>query len=109
MTQPSPGLWRRLLRRRKFRAFLALACLVGVSASAAFLLVPTRFSASLPGDDALGEVATATIKANRDVDVLDPEATARKRDEAARSVWPVYDFDATAGELLKVRVGQAFA
>jgi cyclic-di-AMP phosphodiesterase PgpH len=109
MTQPPAGLWRRLLRRRNFRAFLALACLVGVSASAAFLLVPARFSASLPGDDSLGEVATATIKANRDVDVLDPEATARKREEAARSVWPVYDFDATAGELLKVRVGQAFA
>jgi len=91
------------------RRLAAVALIAGISASAAFLLTPSLFTPGIPGDEALGLVSTRTIKANRDYDVVDPESTERRRDEAARSVWPVYDFDARAAETLKGRIGSAFA
>jgi putative nucleotidyltransferase with HDIG domain len=109
VTTSADGLWRRLLRRRRFRAFLQLAVLAGVAASATFLLTPSRLTPRIPGDDSLGQIAATTIRAPRDFDVRDSEATAQKREEAARSVWPVYDFDAAAGELLRQRISSAFA
>ena len=65
--------WQRLLRRRRFRALLALLCLASVSVVSAFLLTPSRLTPPIPGDESLGQVATRTIKANRDLDVLDAE------------------------------------
>jgi cyclic-di-AMP phosphodiesterase PgpH len=109
VTTSADGLWRRLLGRRRFRAFLQVALLAGVALSATFLLTPSRLTPRIPGDDSLGQIATATIRAPRDFDVRDEEATAQKRDEAARSVRAVYDFDASAGELLRQRISSAFA
>ncbi|TMA14440.1 MAG: HDIG domain-containing protein [Deltaproteobacteria bacterium] len=108
--QPSaPSLTSRILRFRRVRQALALALLIGIAVSAAFLLTPSRFTPAIPGDDALGTLFSGTLKANRDYDVLDPETTAEKRDEAARSVWPVYDFDGSAAETLQRRISGAFA
>src|SRR5437762_6155 len=104
-----PTLWQRLLRRPRFRALLALSCLATVSVISAFLLTPSRLTPPIPGDESLGQVATRTIKANRDLDVLDAEATSQKREEAARSVGPIYDFDASAGDVLRQRISQAFS
>src|SRR2546423_9898430 len=101
--------WQRLLRRRRFRALLALLCLASVAVISAFLLTPSRLTPPIPGDESLGQVATRTIKANRDLDVLDAEATSQKREEAARSVGPIYDFDASAGDVLRQRISQAFS
>src|SRR5439155_239282 len=84
------------------------ALLIGIAVSAAFLLTPSRFTPAIPGDDALGTLFSGTLKANRDYDVLDPDTTAEKRDEAARSVWPVYDFDGSAAETLQRRISGAF-
>src|SRR4051812_24966740 len=103
------ALWQRLLRHRRFRALLALLCLASVAVISAFLLTPSRLTPPIPGDESLGQVATRTIKANRDLDVLDAEATSQKREEAARSVGPVYDFDASAGDVLRQRISQAFS
>src|SRR3954454_4426923 len=100
--------WERLLRRRRFRALLALLCLAAVSVVSAVLLTPSRLTPPIPGDESVGQVATRTIKANRDLDVLDAEATSQKREEAARSVGPVYDYDASAGDVLRQRISQAF-
>src|SRR5437764_7499437 len=105
----APTFWQRLLARRRFRALLALLCLASVSVISAFLLTPSRLTPPIPGDESLGQVATRTLKANRDLDVLDAEATSQKRDEAARSVGAVYDFDASAGDVLRQRIAQAFA
>ncbi len=91
------------------RQALALALLSGVAVSAAFLLTPSRFTPAIPGDDALGTLFSGTLKANRDYDVADPVTTAAKREEAARSVWPVYDFDGSAAETLQRRLSEAFA
>src|SRR5947209_17711372 len=108
--QPPPPPWTsRLLRFRRVRQALALALLSLVAVSAAFLLTPSRFTPTIPADDALGTLFSGTLKANRDYDVLDPETTAEKREEAARSVWPVYDFDGSAAELLQRRIADAFA
>ena len=86
---PPLTLTARILRVRRLRQALALALLAAVAVSAAFLLTPSRFTPTIPGDEALGTLFAGTIKANRDYDVLDPETTAEKREEAARSVWPV--------------------
>jgi len=109
VTTSTDGVWRRLMRRRRFRAVLQLAVLVAVAASASFLLTPSRVTPAIPGDDSLGQIASATIRAPRDFDVRDREATAQKREEAARSVWAVYDFDLSAGDVLRQRIASAFA
>jgi putative nucleotidyltransferase with HDIG domain len=93
----------------RVRRLAAVGLILGISVCAAFLLTPSRFTPSIPGDEALGLVSTRTIKANRDYDVRDPETTEKKREEAARSVWPVYDFNAASGETLKQRISSAFA
>ena len=90
------------------RRLAALGLILGVSVCAAFLLTPARFTPAIPGDEALGLPSTRTIKANRDYDVHDAETTERKREDAARSVWPVYDFTSTAGDLLRQRISSAF-
>src|SRR5919108_5988611 len=108
-TQP-PSLTARILRFRRVRQALALSLLALVSISAAFLLTPSRFTPSIPNDDALGTIFTgSTLKANRDYDVVDPETTAEKREDAARSVWPVYDYDGSATAVLQRRISDAFA
>src|SRR3982751_6079730 len=109
MQAGAPSLTSRILRFRRVRQGLALALLASVAVSAAFLLTPSRFTPAIPGDEALGTLFTGTLKANRDYDVLDPVTTAAKREEAARSVWPVYDFDGTAAETLERRISGAFA
>ncbi|HKB75691.1 MAG TPA: HDIG domain-containing protein, partial [Myxococcales bacterium] len=109
MSTPTEGVWRRLMRRRRFRAVLQLAVLSAVAASASFLLTPSGVTPAIPGDDSLGQMAPATIRSPRDFDVRDSDATAQKREEAARSVWAVYDFDLTAGDVLRQRIASAFA
>jgi putative nucleotidyltransferase with HDIG domain len=103
--KPAAG---RFLDLRLVRRVLGVLLLAAVAVSAAFLLTPSRFTPSIPGDEALGTTFVGTLKAHRDYDVPDPETTATKREEAARSVWPVYDFDGSAVEVLQHRVAQAF-
>ncbi len=105
----APLWWRRLMRVRSVRRLLGLWLLLLVVVLAALVLTPARLTPEIPGDDKLGQLATATIKASRDYDVLDPETTAQKREEAARSVSPVYDFDATSATVLEARIGASFA
>lgn len=102
----APLWWRRLVRVRGVRPLLGLWLLLAVVTIAAWLLTPAQLA--LPGDEALGTIATGTIKANRDTEVIDAEATAQRRDEAARSVWPVYQWEAGATALLQARMGAAF-
>src|SRR5258708_5672449 len=106
---PEPTLTSRILRIKRVRQALALSLLAVVAVSAAFLLTPSRFTPAIPGDDALGTPFSGTLKANRDYDVLDPQTPAEKRAEAAQSVWPVYDFDGSAAEVLQGRIAEAFA
>ena len=109
MPSAPPEAWSaRVLRVERMRQALALSLLAAVAASAAFLLTPSRFTPAIPGDEALGTPFSGTLKANRDYDVRDPVTTAEKREEAARSVLPAYDFDDGAAEILKNRIADAF-
>jgi cyclic-di-AMP phosphodiesterase PgpH len=86
---------------------LAVAVVALVSATAAVLLSPSA-AHRLPGPEALGTPARATIKADRDFDIVDEAATARRRAEAAQAERPVYFHDAGAPDEAAARVHAAF-
>lgn len=86
-----------------------LLSLLAVGAGAAMLLPPARLSGDLPQADDLGRLAVTSVKANRDYIIPDPEATRALREDAARVVRPLYDFDATLGEQASERIERAFA
>lgn len=83
--------------------------LAGLAAGAASLLPPADVAGELPGDEALGTFAVQTVKANRDYIIPDPQATAALKEDAARAVRPVYDFDLTAADAAAARIAQSFA
>ncbi len=86
---------------------MRLTLVVLVSAAGGLLLAP--FAAHrLPGPDALGLPAPLTIKADRDYDIVDAEATARRRADAAAAERPLYDHDAGAADEAAARVHAAF-
>jgi putative nucleotidyltransferase with HDIG domain len=84
------------------------AALVAVIAVAAGWLLAPAAAHRLPGPDALGTPAPATIKADRDYDVVDGEATARRQAEAAAAVRPVHDHEDGAADEAAARVHAAF-
>jgi len=87
---------------------LLLALLAGLSIGTGWLLAPAgpeRF----PGPEALGTVAPATIRADRDADVVDEAATAHRRADAAAGARPVYDHDEAAPDEAAARIHAAFA
>jgi len=106
--QAAPG-WRERLSRADLPGRLAALLLLGlVSAAGGFLLAPPG-PGRLPGPEALGTQASAGIKADRDYDIVDEEATFRRRDAAAEAVRPVYDADDAAVEEAEARIHAAFA
>jgi putative nucleotidyltransferase with HDIG domain len=78
-----------------------------VGVVAGLLLAPAGAN-RLPGADALGSPAPKTFKADRDYEIADEEATARRRAEAAAAQPPVYDLDEGAAEEATARVHAAF-
>ncbi len=107
---PSPGpAWRERLGRADLPGqVVALLLLAAVGAAGGFLLVPPG-PGRLPEAGALGTLATATVKADRDYDLLDDEGTARRREAAADAVRPVYDADEGAVEEAVARIHAAFS
>ena len=95
--------WRRLGGWLLGAALTAAAALCG-----AWLLVPRTLAPRFPGDEALGTAAPVTIRATRDYEVPDVEATARLREEAAAAQPPVYDYDEGAAAEAVERVRAAF-
>jgi hypothetical protein len=57
----------------------------------------------------VGDYATATVRAPFDLSILDGDATARLRDEAARSVIPVAAFDPAPATAVPARIAEVFA
>ena len=80
--------------------------------SAAYVLVTTlSFAPTLSFRDApaaAGMVATRDVVAPRDLIVPDPEATARRRAEAADEVLPIYDADALAAARFEEQLRASF-
>jgi cyclic-di-AMP phosphodiesterase PgpH len=94
-------------RRDVFGRALGIALVALVSAASGWLLAPAD-GARLPGPEARGQPAPRSIRANQDYDIEDPEATARRRAEAAASVRPVYDLDEGAPSEATARIHAAF-
>jgi putative nucleotidyltransferase with HDIG domain len=87
---------------------LLLALLAGLSVGAAWLLDPPGME-RFPGPEALGAPVPATVRAHHDVDIIDEEATARRRAEAAQQERPVYDHDEAAPDEAAARIHAAFS
>ncbi len=103
----SRGLLARLTAGDWVGKLVRAALVAVVSGAAAILLVPGG-AHRLPGADALGMPAPATIKADRDYDIVDEAATARRRTEAAEAERPVYQHDAGAADEADARIHAAF-
>lgn len=86
---------------------MRLGLVAAVAAACGWLLAPGAVH-RLPGSDALGTPAPATIKADRDYDIVDEEATARRRADEAGSVTSVYDLEEGAADEAVARVHAAF-
>ncbi|HVP67861.1 MAG TPA: HDIG domain-containing protein [Anaeromyxobacteraceae bacterium] len=99
-TRPPPG--------RVTERLAGAALLAAVAVGAAFVLFPGGDAPRIPGDDALGQPAAATVRASRDFTVPDDEATRRRREEAAGAEPRVYDHDLAAEEEAEARVREAF-
>jgi cyclic-di-AMP phosphodiesterase PgpH len=87
---------------------LSLVLVVAVALVGALVLGPGVLH-RLPGRESLGLPAPTTIKADRDYDIVDAEATARRRAEAAAAERPVYDQDDGAADEAAGRIRAAFA
>jgi cyclic-di-AMP phosphodiesterase PgpH len=86
---------------------LRVALVLLLAAAAGWLLAPAGVN-RLPGTEALGSPAPATIKADRDYDIVDEDATHRRRAEAAVAERAVYDHDDGAADEAGARVHAAF-
>ncbi|HYG70636.1 MAG TPA: HDIG domain-containing protein [Anaeromyxobacteraceae bacterium] len=109
-SRPEP--WRRLRPHVAVEdlggRLLSAALVIGVAVVGALVLAPGAVH-RLPGPDSLGLPAPAVIKADRDYEIVDAEATARRRAEAAAAERPVYDQDEGAADEAAARVRAAFA
>lgn len=104
---PPEGRLARAARADWAGQLLKLALVLGLGASAGWLLAPSSIQ-RLPTPDQQGSPAAATLKADRDYDIIDEDATARRRLEAAQAVRPVYDHEEGAAEEAAARVHAAF-
>jgi hypothetical protein len=87
---------------------LRIVLVLAISSGAGWLLAPAG-AHRLPGPESLGMPAPATVKADRDYGIVDGEATARRRAEAAQAERAVYLHDEGAAEEASARVHAAFA
>ena len=98
-----------LLRRDVAGRLLRGLVLALIGGCAALVLAPGSSARRLPGRDALGSPAPVTIKAGRDYEIVDEEATARRRAEASAGQRAVYDFDEGAADEAAARIHAAFS
>ena len=87
-------------------AHLRWYVLLGTTLVVGLLLFPALWT-STPGYQ-IGDVAEMDIKSPKDFLMEDKEATQIKREEAARSVPTVYDFDDALAANLGERIAAAF-
>ncbi len=97
------------LARRLLSEAAVLLMLLGVGAGAGLLLSPGVSTQRLPfGDPSLGRIATQTVRARRDYDILDEEATRKRREEAQAEVRRVYDYDSHGLSEVRSRIAESF-
>ncbi len=101
------GVLGRALRIPNTLRILRASALVSLALLGAYLASP--FSQRVPAHYALGQYTTASIRAPFDFSVIDEEATAKARQEAARSAVAVADWDSRLPLQIKARLASAFA
>ena len=101
---PRPGARPTLRLPERVAASLLL---VGAAVATAFLAIPVA-RLEIPGEEALGLPAPATIRAPRDLAIPDEEGTLRRRREAGAAEPRVFDSDLGAGAEVEARVHGAF-
>jgi len=80
--------------------------LLGLAVLVAFL---TKFSfVGIPKNIEVGAIATRDIKAYRNYEIVDTEATDKLREDAVLGVLPIYDFDENCKETLITKISAAF-
>ena len=62
----------------------------------------------IPSQVHVGQIAARDIKADRNYEIVDKEATQKIRDEAMASVLPVYDFDLGLAEAQAMKLREVF-
>lgn len=62
----------------------------------------------IPSQVHVGQIAARDIKADRNYEIVDKEATQKIRDEAMASVLPVYDFDLGLAEAQAIKLREVF-
>lgn len=88
------------------RAFLWLSVVL----FAALIAFVTTFSfQTIPTKIQVGQIASRDIKADRNYEIVDEEASRKFKEEAISSVLPVLDFDTGLAPAISDRVGGAFA
>lgn len=106
------GAWSLLAARLAagdFAGWLLAATLVAAVAwGASWLFTPGKHAQRIPSDDALGTAAVGTIRAARDYEIPDEEATRHLREQAALAERPVYDCDDGAADEAVARIRGAF-
>lgn len=106
---PARRLWRFVTSPRMLLQATGVLALALIATGSALLLPPAHPAGDLPGDEALGTLATRSYKANRDFILPDPGATEAARTAAAAAVRPVYDFDLGLARRLGDRIADSFA
>ncbi len=76
--------------------------------AAAVALITTFSWQRVPKGMEEGMIATRDIKADRNYEIIDEEATDKLRQDALQSVLPVYNFDAGVARSVADRIHQAF-
>jgi putative nucleotidyltransferase with HDIG domain len=98
-----------LLDRDLAGRLLRLALVAAIGIVAALVLSPGSSARRLPTREALGTPAPLTIKAARDYEIADGEASARRRAEASLAQRAVYDLDEGAADEAAARIHAAFS
>ncbi|MBF0613258.1 MAG: HDIG domain-containing protein, partial [Magnetococcales bacterium] len=100
-SQPPSGLLRTLQTNADWFFFLLLVTVLTITYSPVAFRPPY-----LPN---VGEISEHDVKADRDLLIEDQRSTENRREEAAKAVPPVYDWDTTWGEALSSQLREAFA
>ena len=91
------------------RPFYRYALLVATSVIISFLLAPGLSSSRKEYNDKLiGQISPTDIRSPGDYNVKDLDATERKRAEAERRIYPIYNYQSKLGNEIQIRIDNAF-
>ena len=83
------------------REHLSWSAAIGIFTFSLLMALLMNFSwEELPTDIEVGRIARQDIRADKDYDILDEEATAKLREQALASLQPIFDWDSNLGKAM---------